>query len=316
MGERQQKSVDHVLGALEAAADLEGAYSLTNGLVNLVTKSGGKAATEGIADVFWNGKGYQPNPSTKIVYQETKPLTNKDFWNNSEISEMISKRNDRSALYDEMYNEIERLNLPDVQTPNALMNLRPDYRKRLEAFGDINFKNKFLTPEQQKLLRENNLGDNIDVRSILSDKSLNDYSKGKWIDPTSGADIDLQRFIKNKDIFTNPFFGRNYYEGVMPEGQSSWYIPGGDIINFEKGKLNKNGGVIKDDMGQWAHPGKITEIGSIQITMQGVSYPVLGISDKGDTQMMFPEQEYKFKGKKVTEFPLKKSTGGWLDKYQ
>jgi hypothetical protein len=78
----------------------------------------------------------------------------------------------------------------------------------------------------------------------------------------------------------------------------------------------KEGGVIKDDMGQWAHPGKITEIGSNQITMQGVPYPVLGISDQGDTQMMFPEQEYKFKGKKVTEFPLKKSTGGWLDKYQ
>jgi hypothetical protein len=78
----------------------------------------------------------------------------------------------------------------------------------------------------------------------------------------------------------------------------------------------KDGGVIKDDRGQWAHPGEITEIGSNQITMQGVPYPVLGISDKGDVQMMYPEQEYKFKGKKVTEYPLnKKSTGGWLDKY-
>jgi len=77
----------------------------------------------------------------------------------------------------------------------------------------------------------------------------------------------------------------------------------------------EEGGVIKDDRGQWAHPGEITEIGSNEITMQGVPYPVLGISDQGDTQMMFPEQEYKFKGKKVTEYPLKKSTGGWLDKY-
>jgi len=87
--------------------------------------------------------------------------------------------------------------------------------------------------------------------------------------------------------------------------------------NFIAKKLSlKKGGVIKDDMGQWAHPGEITEIGSNQITMQGVPYPVLGISDAGDTQMMYPEQEYKFKGKKVTEIPLnKKSTGGWLDKY-
>lgn len=87
-------------------------------------------------------------------------------------------------------------------------------------------------------------------------------------------------------------------------------------LDWKPKTISRDGSVIKDDRGQWAHPGKITEIGSNQITMQGVSYPVLGISDKGDTQMMFPEQEYKFKGKKVTEFPLKKSTGGWLDNYQ
>ena len=66
----------------------------------------------------------------------------------------------------------------------------------------------------------------------------------------------------------------------------------------------KEGGVIKDDRGQWDHPGEITEIGSNRITMQGVPYPVLGISDLGDTQMMYPGEEYKFKGKKVTEFPM------------
>jgi hypothetical protein len=103
----------------------------------------------------------------------------------------------------------------------------------------------------------------------------------------------------------------------------------------------KSGKVIKDDRGQWAHPGEITEIDSPYITMQGVPYPVLGISDEGDTQMMYPEEEYKFKGKKVTEFPMAKNglrqeqkglvnldqltnftnyntkqPGGWMDKYQ
>jgi len=38
--------------------------------------------------------------------------------------------------------------------------------------------------------------------------------------------------------------------------------------------------------------------------MQGVDYPVLGISDTGDTQMMYPNQDYKFDGKKVTEYPM------------
>jgi len=69
-------------------------------------------------------------------------------------------------------------------------------------------------------------------------------------------------------------------------------------------KKQKEGGIIEDDRGQWAHPGKITKINSNQITMKGVDYPVLGISDAGDQQMMYPEQEYTFKGKKVTEFPM------------
>lgn len=83
----------------------------------------------------------------------------------------------------------------------------------------------------------------------------------------------------------------------------------------------KQGGVIKDDRGQWDHPGEITEIGSNRITMQGVPYPVLGISDTGDQQMMYPGEEYEFKGKKVTEFPItqkvsKKENGGWLSQYK
>lgn len=78
-----------------------------------------------------------------------------------------------------------------------------------------------------------------------------------------------------------------------------------DLENVKKySPKYKKGGVIKDDRGQWAHPGEITEIGSNRITMQGVPYPVLGISDTGDQQMMYPGEEYKFKGKKVTEFPM------------
>ena len=71
----------------------------------------------------------------------------------------------------------------------------------------------------------------------------------------------------------------------------------------------KKGGVIKDNRGQWAHPGEITEIGSNNITMQGVNYPVLGVSDQGDTQMMYPEQNYQFKGNKVTEYPMMQNGG-------
>jgi hypothetical protein len=113
--------------------------------------------------------------------------------------------------------------------------------------------------------------------------------------------------------------GSVYPVNYVPQAQMGGSIPG--AVGFSYARTNnpapsngpyakktmasaKSGKVIKDDRGQWAHPGEITEIDSPYITMQGVPYPVLGISDTGDTQMMYPEEEYKFKGKKVTEFPI------------
>jgi hypothetical protein len=109
-------------------------------------------------------------------------------------------------------------------------------------------------------------------------------------------------------------------------------------LDFQPKTISRNGSVIKDDMGQYNHPGEITEIGSNQITMQGVPYPVLGISDTGDTQMMYPDEDYIFDGESVTEYPMMKEggglqltkldqllnftnynneqPGGWLDKYE
>ena len=85
-------------------------------------------------------------------------------------------------------------------------------------------------------------------------------------------------------------------------------------LDFKPKSISKNGSVIKDDRGQWAYPGEVTEIGSNDITMQGVDYPVLGVSDTGDTQIMYPDQDYKFDGEKVTEYPMAQN-GDWLSKY-
>jgi hypothetical protein len=139
---------------------------------------------------------------------------------------------------------------------------------------------------------------------------------------------------------TEQFYGpiENYQNG----GEMRYYQEGLDFkpktISRDGGWLSKyeEGGVIQDDMGQWAHPGEITKIGSNQITMQGVPYPVLGISDTGDVQMMYPDEEYEYDGSSVTEYPMMaqggqltkldqltnftnyntKQPGGWLDKYQ
>lgn len=98
-----------------------------------------------------------------------------------------------------------------------------------------------------------------------------------------------------------------YAKKTMPSaqnGQEMRYYQEG--LDWKPKSISRDGSVIKDDRGQWAHPGEITEIDSNRITMQGVPYPVLGISDKGDTQMMYPEQEYKFEGDSVTEIPMAK----------
>ena len=123
-----------------------------------------------------------------------------------------------------------------------------------------------------------------------------------------------------------------------PERIKAWEQQIENLKNYPK---YGDGGIIKDDRGQWDHPGEITEINSNDITMEGVPYDVLGVSDTGDTKLMKPGKNYKFKGKKVTEYPMAKNgvnqqdqktlqqldqltnftnynkptIGGWLNKY-
>ena len=115
-----------------------------------------------------------------------------------------------------------------------------------------------------------------------------------------------------------------------------------DTFNYDDMIDLRQGGVIKDNMGYWNpdNRGKVVEIGSPYITMEGVDEPLIGISDKGDKKYMIPGKNYKFKGKKVREYPVAKNgvrqeqkglqnldqltnftnynkpqPGGWLDKY-
>jgi len=60
---------------------------------------------------------------------------------------------------------------------------------------------------------------------------------------------------------------------------------------------------IISPLGQWAYPGEVTIIPSSDITMKGVNYPVLGVDNLGNQQMMMPGQDYTFPGNYVTEYP-------------
>lgn len=127
-------------------------------------------------------------------------------------------------------------------------------------------------------------------------KSESDYKKLPYINKLK------DEFYESVESLQNGGEMRYYQEGLdfKPKSISR---DGGWLSNYEEG------GVIQDDMGQYNHPGEITEIGSNQITMQGVPYPVLGISDTGDMQMMYPNQEYQYDGNSVTEYPMMQNGG-------
>jgi hypothetical protein len=63
--------------------------------------------------------------------------------------------------------------------------------------------------------------------------------------------------------------------------------------------------------GQWKYPGEDTIVPTPdgRITMKDVPYPVLGIDNKGNRQMMMPGMDYQFSGKSVYEIPMVKSGG-------
>ena len=227
----------------------------------------------------------------------------------------------------------------DVYTNLTRYNLSDYLKKGLDKrFGTIG--NDYTTGYGHKGLdyETNYLNDYFkDYRVGLPDGSTVPYGKldgSVEIDPSSFNSSDevveeLRRLAQTRmgDQFNNAF-------------EKTSRIDFGDLLknkNRNGGWLSKyeNGGVIEDNRGQWAHPGEITKINSNNITMKGVNYPVLGISDTGDTKMMQPGKDYKFKGNSVTEFPMAKDgkslvelnqltnftnyntpqPGGWLDKY-
>ena len=50
-------------------------------------------------------------------------------------------------------------------------------------------------------------------------------------------------------------------------------------------------------------------IPSGNITMKDVDFPVLGVDNKGNSQVMLPENDYIFPGNQVVETPLNKRRG-------
>ena len=266
-------------------------------------------------------------------------------------------------MYKSKMKTADRLKIKDpalrLQVYNGLGTITPKTEKDYHGFemqkiygvpipkGGINMKKNPLYGKQVMDIRDNVLAKNPEYLR---------YMDSIYKAPVPGymQDVRMNKQKPNNGIQGRPRSGplllaplkKKEMGGSIPGAVGFSYarIAGSAPSNGPYAKKTKasakDGDVIKDDLGQWAHPGEITEINSPYITMQGVPYPVLGISNTGDVQIMYPEEEYEFDGESVTEYPMAKNglrqeqkglvnldqltnftnyntkqPGGWLDKY-
>lgn len=159
-----------------------------------------------------------------------------------------------------------------------------------------------MTNLRDEMVNRGYLKDHFDE---LSEGKLNDFlSKekdyrgvGEYFNPSKPMIANKSKFV---DFFNTYGLPSTVVGGVL----------GGQAIDKQK-----NGGITKDNQGYWNPDnwGMPVEIDSNDITMEGVYEPLLGVSDTGDTKLMKPGKNYKFKGKKVTEYPVAKLGINQLD---
>ena len=205
------------------------------------------------------------------------------------------------------------------------------YASPYEELADL--KGGFFDKEQMKNIKrtlpqgvsmDDWVGFNREAGRLNVKFSNPDYSK--YTDSTGMLKPEWQSVATNFDpyyLYYRPAFANKNSvsaEDIMKFYQSQ---PGG-ISNFKllvnngyRMPQRKHGGPIVDSRGQWAHPGKVTRIPSSNITMKGVPYPVLGVGNNGQSQMMYPGMNYDFGGASyVDEYPMMENGGGIPERYK
>lgn len=129
---------------------------------------------------------------------------------------------------------------------------------------------------------------------------IKEENKGKFTKKAENAGLPVQSFankvLANKEDYTT----NTIKQAVFAKNATKFKHELGGLT--EKDYLGyKNNSPYKDS--------KSLVINSSDITMKDVKVPILGVSDKGDIKYMSPENNYKFKGSKVLEIPIKAQTG-------
>jgi len=231
-----------------------------------------------------------------------------------------------------------------------------EYRSNYDFFNDKIYldKNKdtsdlldeYIAELSHHVQAKNKGGLNVGLRELNTIGRTLKNSLVNFESPTKAYDkeYDLTGSIENEaHSEIEPKLKEKFDKHHLTESRiSDYYKYPGTFYTDKPNTKYKEGGVVKDDMGYWNpdNYGKVVEIDSPYITMEGVDEPLIGISDEGDQQYMTPGKNYKFKGKRVREYPVAKNglrqeqkglqnldqltnftnynkpqPGGWLDKY-
>jgi len=160
----------------------------------------------------------------------SEPMLGKaDVYSNAELQKKIQNYKNWRNEIDEIYKEYKKLDPSGNSSNSDLRNLHPHLKKRWDALKNIDksITDKFITKEQEKLIRENypELIPTLDTRNNLSRNSLKRLGENGLEEPMSEEVIN---FLKSQNLYKEP--NKN-------------------LLRFEPGKMNKLGGLVKAQKG-------------------------------------------------------------------
>ena len=170
---------------------------------------------------------------------------------------------------------------------------------------DIKMSNFAGVPDVQT--KEESVKEDKDVKEL--EQKTNEYNFLQELQnaPERGLAQEEQQVQQQQRIQPQQQNYLQQYDQISQFIDNPFAQQGGEFIKNEIDFLSEI--AIKDNKGQWAHEGKITEISSPHITTKGVNKPLIGISkETGERKIMMPNQEYFFKNtQSVIEVPFYKN---------
>lgn len=248
-----------------------------------------------------NSKELAKEGDTKIGMISAKDLNKENKESNVGFGNNYKKEGNWFLTYD------KELNLKDAKNYLNSAKIKPEKFHKSEN-GDMYYRPIYKKPEQivEVLNREK-----LKEASNLSQRSLVDIEQENINNNVNIPNQFIQpKYWDIQDNVNQNFGGTQTNYKVTPE--TADYMLQQLAPNPYNSRVvtphYQTGGVIKDNNGYW-NPnnwGKAVEIDSPQITMRGVSQPLVGISNQtGEKKLMLPNNDYNFSGtKQVTEYPL------------